>query len=258
MTIHEAAAGRAVLSMPFHSDLAQGSGLMHGGALVSLADTAVVMAIKSIVLPGTQFVTASLATTFLRPVTKGVVTAKARIHFQEGQRFKGAAALMDDDGQTVMEFFSTFKIANIQDVDPVFMSTTAPEDVRRRMAAKETFVLNLTAAWCPDCTERQRPLLPAFIEKLAAHDIPFHQMSVQKEKMRFISADHEKITREFGGHGYPRTILVVNGEVRSRDNVEIVTREGLGRLANAFIAEVLHDRRQAPFRQRFCSDAHPV
>nr|MBL0716281.1 PaaI family thioesterase [Desulfobacterales bacterium] len=60
--IIEAADGKAVLQMPFLIDFAQGAGLMHGGALVSLADTAVVMAIKSIVPPQTHFATVALKT----------------------------------------------------------------------------------------------------------------------------------------------------------------------------------------------------
>ena len=60
MKIVEASAGRATLTMPFFVDFAQGGGLMHGGALVSLADTAVVMAIKSIIDPQTHFATVSL------------------------------------------------------------------------------------------------------------------------------------------------------------------------------------------------------
>ena len=48
MEIVEASDGRATLTMPFLIDFAQGAGLLHGGALVSLADTAVVMAIKSL------------------------------------------------------------------------------------------------------------------------------------------------------------------------------------------------------------------
>jgi uncharacterized protein (TIGR00369 family) len=112
MTIQEAAGGRAVLSMPFSFDLAQGGGLMHGGALVSLADTAVVMAIKSIVPPGTPFVTASLETAFLRPVKKGIVTARAEVHPQGGNRFRGTASLFDDDRMPVMKFSSIFKVAH--------------------------------------------------------------------------------------------------------------------------------------------------
>ena len=60
ITIAEAGEGRATLTMPFLLDLAQGAGLMHGGALVSLADTAVVMAIKSLLPAGSHFATTRL------------------------------------------------------------------------------------------------------------------------------------------------------------------------------------------------------
>ena len=48
MRIEDAAAGEAVLSMPFKVKLAQDKGVMHGGAVTALADTAVAMAIKSV------------------------------------------------------------------------------------------------------------------------------------------------------------------------------------------------------------------
>ena len=68
MKIVEASEGRATLTMPFLIDLAQDGGLMHGGALVNQADTAVVMAIKSIVTSQPHFATISLETKFLYPV----------------------------------------------------------------------------------------------------------------------------------------------------------------------------------------------
>ncbi len=111
MKIVEASDGRATLTMPFLIDFAQGGGLMHGGALVSLADTAVVMAIKSIVPPQTHFATISLQTKFLYPVKKGVVTAKARVTSQEGRTLQGQATVYDEAEKAVLEFSSTFKIA---------------------------------------------------------------------------------------------------------------------------------------------------
>ena len=238
MNIHTAAGGIAILSMPFGFDLAQGGGFMHGGALVSLADTAVVMALKSLVPPETPFVTASLETKFLRPVEKGVVTAKARIHHADGQKFRGEALVFNEENQPVMEFLSIFKIMRQQGIDPVFIPELTPEDVRQRLSTGETFVLNIVAAWCSDCTQRQRPLLPALIRRLAAEHIPFFQLTVQQEKMQFVSPEHEKMTEDFGGPGYPRTILIVSGKVRSKENVEIVGEEDLIRLADAFIAAV--------------------
>ena len=111
MTIIEAADGKATLKMPFLLDFAQGAGLMHGGALVSLADTAVVMAIKSLLPPQTHFATIALETKFLYPVKKGSVTAKAEVSKQDGRNLQGAATLYDDDGRAVLEFRSTFKVA---------------------------------------------------------------------------------------------------------------------------------------------------
>jgi uncharacterized protein (TIGR00369 family) len=111
MKIVEASDGRATLTMPFLIDFAQGGGLMHGGALVSLADTAVVMAIKSIVPPQTHFATISLQTKFLYPVKKGIVTAKATVTSQEGRILRGQATVYDEAEKAVLEFSSTFKIA---------------------------------------------------------------------------------------------------------------------------------------------------
>ncbi|MCE5335369.1 MAG: PaaI family thioesterase [Desulfobacteraceae bacterium] len=111
MEIIEAEEGRAVLTMPFYIDLAQGGGLMHGGALVSLADTSVVMAIKSIIPPLSHFATIALEAKYLAPVKKGVVTARANVYHREGRILKGKATLYDDENRAVMEFTSIFKLA---------------------------------------------------------------------------------------------------------------------------------------------------
>lgn len=111
MEIVEAAHGEAVLTMPFLIDFAQGGKLMHGGALVSLADTAVVMAIKSIIAPNSHFATISLEAKYLAPVKKGIVTARAKVIGREDRILKGEASIFDDEGRKVMEFSSVFKIA---------------------------------------------------------------------------------------------------------------------------------------------------
>ena len=111
MEIVEAADGRATLTMPFFVELAQGAGLMHGGALVSLADTAVVMAIKSLLSPQTHFATVSLESTFLYPVKQGMVTAKAQILNKDGRMIQGQATVYNDEERPVLEFASTFKVA---------------------------------------------------------------------------------------------------------------------------------------------------
>src|SRR5512135_811094 len=111
ITIVEASDGAAVLKMPFLLDFAQGAGLMHGGALVSLADTAVVMAIKSILPPQTHFATVAMETKYLYPVKKGLVTARAEVSKRDGRALQGTAILYDDEGRAVLEFSSNFKVA---------------------------------------------------------------------------------------------------------------------------------------------------
>ncbi|MCF8112567.1 MAG: PaaI family thioesterase, partial [Desulfotignum sp.] len=77
LNIVEAKDGRSYLTMPFLYHLAQGQGMAHGGAVVTLADTAVAMAIKSILPPDSRFGTISLNAEFMGPVTKGVLSARA-------------------------------------------------------------------------------------------------------------------------------------------------------------------------------------
>ncbi len=124
MEIVDAADGRAVLTMPFLVDLAQGAGIMHGGALLSLADTAVVMAIKSLLPPGTHFGTISADARFLYPVRQGTVIAKAQVTGQQDRTLTGEATVFNEEGRPVMEFLATFRIAR----DSAIRQITFPDE----------------------------------------------------------------------------------------------------------------------------------
>lgn len=71
--------GYARLSMPFHERLKQPFGVMHGGAIFSLADGAVAYAIAGMVDRTKQFVTIEMKMNYLAPVTEGIVEAKAKV-----------------------------------------------------------------------------------------------------------------------------------------------------------------------------------
>ena len=129
MKIIEASDGRATLTMPFLIDFAQGGGLMHGGALVSLADTAVVMAIKSIIEPKTHFATIRLETKFLYPVKRGTVTAKAEVTNQNGKILQGFATVYNDEKRPVLEFSSTFKIAKEKKISDIVFQDEADSNL---------------------------------------------------------------------------------------------------------------------------------
>ncbi len=109
-----------------------------------------------------------------------------------------------------------------------------PEEVQQKMAAGDTFVLNVVTDWCPDCSMRQHPNLPGFVSRLAGAGLLVFQLTVQQQRLVFLSDDHEKMVEDFGGHGYPRTILIVQGkEVESA--VEVMTSQDLTALADRFI-----------------------
>ena len=109
--IIEAQNGCAILTMPFVLQLAQGKGLAHGGAIVTLADTAVAMAVKSIVPPNSRFGTISLNSEFIVPVTKGILTAKAKVELLEKRMIQGVSTVFNEDNVEVMKFSSLFKLA---------------------------------------------------------------------------------------------------------------------------------------------------
>ena len=104
--------GQAHLSLPFTLKLSNGGGVMHGGALTSLADTAVAMAIKSLLAPGTVFATTDLSMKFVAPVFKGQVHAYARVQETGVRTFSGECELLGEDDETYALLTTVFKVAS--------------------------------------------------------------------------------------------------------------------------------------------------
>lgn len=110
MTIESAADGRAVLTMPFRAVHCQGMGLMHGGAVLSLADTALAMAIKSLLPEGTHFATIDMSLKFHAPVRWGIVTASAEVVERTERDISGETVIMTEEGTKAATFRATFRI----------------------------------------------------------------------------------------------------------------------------------------------------
>lgn len=118
---------------------------------------------------------------------------------------------------------------------PTVVKMVTPDDVNMRMTKGDTFVVNIVAKWCPDCTQRQSLHIESFAHTMKNHDIDVLQLNVQTLKNVFISDSHEIITVKFGGHGYPRTVLIYRGTVLDNNNVEVITEDTLSALAIKFI-----------------------
>lgn len=110
MQVESAANGRAILAMPFKAALCQGKGLMHGGAIVALADTALAMAIKSTLPEDTDFVTTDLGLEFHGPIRWGTVRAEAKVLSHEDRTILGMTEIISADGLKTATFKATFKI----------------------------------------------------------------------------------------------------------------------------------------------------
>lgn len=103
-----------------------------------------------------------------------------------------------------------------------------------RINNKESFILNITAAWCPDCTEKQLPHLLGFSKLVGVHFLDVVCLQAQFEKNVYVSAKYESFVLELGGHGFPRTVLYREGKAIDTDNVEVFTASGLANLAKRF------------------------
>ena len=93
--------GTAVLSLAVRPELTRMEGIMHGGALASLVDTASAFAVLSLLAPTEQTVTVDLTLHFLRPVRAGRVAAHARV-LRAGRRLVTVAVEVKDDAEELV------------------------------------------------------------------------------------------------------------------------------------------------------------
>lgn len=106
----ELESGRARLRMPFADHIIQPAGLIHGGALAALADSAVAQALSTVVPPGTQFTTVELKVNYLRPITEGTVWAEAQLLHVGRRTALGDVDMTNDAGKLVAKSTMTYML----------------------------------------------------------------------------------------------------------------------------------------------------
>jgi uncharacterized protein (TIGR00369 family) len=100
--------GAATLGLNIREELTQNHGVVHGGAIASLIDTATAFAIISVLAPREKVTTVDLTISYLRPLTTGRVTAAARV-LRAGRRlFVVSAEVRDEDGKLATTALSTY------------------------------------------------------------------------------------------------------------------------------------------------------
>jgi len=100
--------GTSVLKLPFNKKLTQPFGIMHGGALFSLADGACGLAILSTMKEVKPFVTVEMKINYLEPVNSGDTYAYAKV-LREGRVVPIEVELKNSD-KLVAKAISTYII----------------------------------------------------------------------------------------------------------------------------------------------------
>jgi uncharacterized protein (TIGR00369 family) len=100
--------GAAVLSMKLRDDLMRNNGIAHGGAIATLIDSAMAIAIMAMLEENERTVTVDLTIHYLRPISEGTARASARV-VRAGRRvITVSAELSGDDGKLAATAISTY------------------------------------------------------------------------------------------------------------------------------------------------------
>lgn len=101
LRFQHAGADTATLAVTFRADLAQPTGILHGGLHSILIDTAIAQALLTTIRPGFSVVTVRLDTNYFAPVRSGRVAASATV-VRKGKRIAHGEAVVTDERDAVV------------------------------------------------------------------------------------------------------------------------------------------------------------
>ena len=110
MEVTEIKGGESRIQMPFKQDLTHPYGIVHGGAIASLADSAVAMALLSLVEPEDRITTIEFKINFFAPISKGELEAHAKIIHRGSKTAVGDVEVIHEEGKLVAKVIATYSI----------------------------------------------------------------------------------------------------------------------------------------------------
>lgn len=111
--------GKATLSLRIREDFKQNAGVVHGGVIAALIDSATAFAILPLLQPDERTTTVDLTISYLRPLTSGDMVATARVLRAGGRLLAVSADLLDNEGNLAATALSTYiKLSNQVRVPP--------------------------------------------------------------------------------------------------------------------------------------------
>jgi uncharacterized protein (TIGR00369 family) len=110
MEITEIREGESRIQMRFKEELTHPYRIVHGGAIASLADSAVAMALVSLVEPKDRITTIEFKINFFVPISKGELKAHARIIHKGSKTAVGDVDVINEEGKLVAKVIATYSI----------------------------------------------------------------------------------------------------------------------------------------------------
>ena len=107
LELENVGSGTATLALNVRKELTQNHGIVHGGAIASLIDTATAFAILSVIAPKDRVTTVDLTISYLRPVSKGRLRAVAKV-VRAGRRLFVVSAEVLADEKVAATALSTY------------------------------------------------------------------------------------------------------------------------------------------------------
>ena len=111
--------GESRIQMLFKQELTHPYGIVHGGAIASLADSAVAMALISLVEPKDRITTIEFKINFFVPVSKGELKAHAKIIHKGSKTAVGDVEVITEGGELVAKVIATYSIMRGDESWPV-------------------------------------------------------------------------------------------------------------------------------------------
>jgi uncharacterized protein (TIGR00369 family) len=108
LELEEVTKGTATLAVNVRKDLTQNQGVVHGGAIASLIDTATAFAIISLLAPKEKVTTVDLTISYLRPAVGGRLKAVAKVVRAGRRLFVVSAEMFDKQGKLIATALSTY------------------------------------------------------------------------------------------------------------------------------------------------------
>jgi len=113
MEVMEIKEGESKIQMPFKQGLTHPYRIVHGGAIASLADSGVAMALISLVEPKDRFTTIEFKINFFAPVSKGNLEAHAKIIYKGSKTAVGEVEVKNGEGKLVAKLIATYSIRRV-------------------------------------------------------------------------------------------------------------------------------------------------